>query len=115
MDYTWEIAKIIFYLALVVGLIYLLNFFLKNNISRNSKGKHIKLIERIHLSPKSSLLLITVDDVVLLLSNTDNKVQVLERWDSNSFPDLSNNVSDGQSFKEYWQQIVNSNRRDRNE
>ncbi|MTI58795.1 MAG: flagellar biosynthetic protein FliO [Firmicutes bacterium] len=111
MNIPWEIAKISFYLLLVLGLIYLLAYFLKNNISRSGKGKQIKVIEQVYLSPKKSLALITVHDTIFLISNSNEKVSVLKTWDSKDFPELKDEMVKGASFKEYFQQIINDNRR----
>lgn len=111
MNIPWEIAKISFYLLLVLGLIYLLAYFLKNNISRGGKGKHIRVIEQVYLSPKKSLALIIVHDTILLISNCNNQVSVLKTWHSKDFPEASDEMVKGNSFKEYFQQIINSNRR----
>lgn len=111
MNIAWEIAKITFYLVLVVVMIYLLSYFLKNNITRNGRGKYIKVIEQVYLSQKKSLTLITVHDTIFLISNNDDKVRVLQRWNKKDFPQLKDESTNSQSFKEYLQQILKNNRR----
>lgn len=111
---TWEIVRVLFYLVLVIGFIYLLNFFLKNGITGKSKGRYIKVLEQVYLSPKKSLSLIKIHDQVLLISNTDTDIKVLYSWDEKEFPEPGHS-EDGESFKEYFQKFSKSNRRGRDE
>lgn len=111
MDIGWEIARVTFYLVVVIGLIYLLNYFFKKNIGKTGRGKYVKIIERVYLSPKKSLVLLTVYDTVLLISDSEEKVKVLQRWNKRDFPQIEDELTNGQSFKEYWQHILKNNRR----
>ena len=111
MEIGWEIAKITFYLVVVIGLIYLLNYFFKKNISKTGRGKYVKIIERVYLSPKKSLVLLTVHDTVLLISDSEDRVGVLHTWNKQDFPQIKGELTNEQSFKEYWQQILKNNRR----
>lgn len=102
-NFAWEIAKVSFYLLLVLAVIYLLSYLIKNNISKSGKGRYINIIEQVYLAPKRSLALVAVHDTVLLISNSEDKIRVLEKWNKSDFPGSGDALKNGHSFKEYLQ------------
>ncbi len=115
MNYGWEIVKIIFYLLLVLGLIYLVIYFLRKTLTKTGKGRYIKVIEQIYLSPKQSLVLIMINDVVLLLSNSNEQIRVLNRWEQAEFKEKEPAAVSTASFKDYWHRLTRDNRREHND
>ena len=75
-----ELARVVFYLVLVIALMYLFSYFLKRSISGKSRGRYIQVIEQVYLAPKKRLALVRVHDQILLLSNSETEVKVLFSW-----------------------------------
>ncbi len=113
MNYSWEIIKLIFYLALVLSLIYLVYFLLKRRLAGQKKGRYMQTIEQIYLAPRRSLVLLLVQEEVFLLSLSDSRVELIQKWDRTEFGDLD--LKSNQDFKGYLQQIMKGNRRDQDE
>jgi len=95
MNYTLEIIKIIFYLALILGIVYLFARLFKNRFMGQSKGNYINILDRIYLGPKTGLTLISVEDRVLLLCITENGVRVINRWKEEDFFNVGSSDQDG--------------------
>ncbi len=117
MNYSWELIKIVVYLALVLGLIYLIAYFMKNRMMTQN-GRYIRVLERVYISPKISLSLIRAKDKVLLISVANDNVKLLESWSADEFVEME--VQDSKSFKDYIQEFINKptsyfNRRDDND
>lgn len=112
MNYSWEIAKLIFYLALVLSLIYLINLFLKKKLTGQKKGEFMEVIEQVYLAPKKSLVLMRIKEEILLLGLTDTGLNLLKKWDQSEFGNLEMDSS-GTNFKGYLKEFIKSNRRDK--
>ncbi len=107
MNYSWEVIKIVIYLALVLGLIYLIAYFMKNRMMTQN-GRYIRVLERVYISPKISLSLIEAKDKVLLISVANDNVKLLESWSADEFVEIE--AQDGKiskNFKEYIQEFIN--------
>jgi len=104
MNYSWEIARIIFYLLLVLGLIYLFGYFLKTRLIGQKQGQYINILERSYLSSKTSLALARVNDRVLLIGITDNKLELLYEWELEDFNQISG--EEGKNFRDYIQSFI---------
>lgn len=120
MNYSWEIVKIILYLGLVLGLIYLIAYLFKNRMMPRGRGRgYIQIMEQTYITPKVSLSLVRVKNEIFLLSISDKGVEVVKSWPGEEFGDIVVN-EDSKSFKEYIQEIINRGksygfRRDDNE
>ncbi len=118
MNYGWEITKIILYLGIVLGLIYILVYFMKNRMLKQSNNKYIDILERVYISPKVTLSLIKVNKRIILLSISENKVKKIDSWSSDDFIEIE--IEDNKEFKDYIQEFLNRkgsllNRRDNDE
>ncbi|NLJ83757.1 MAG: flagellar biosynthetic protein FliO [Halanaerobiaceae bacterium] len=109
-----ELARVVFYLVLVIALMYLFSYFLKRSISGKSRGRYIQVIEQVYLAPKKSLALVRVHDQILLLSNSETEVKVLFSWKEEDFPEPAVPGSED-SFKAYLDKFTKANRRGRDE
>lgn len=117
MNYSWEIIKIIFYLILVLGIIYLLANFLKKKVFQPTGGQYMETIEQLYLGPNKSLKLVKVRENILLLGVTDEKIELLKEWPKSEFPlDLKANNNDHRpDFAHYLKDFIGKYRRDQNE
>lgn len=118
MNYSLELIKIFFYLFLVLGLIYLIAYYLKKKNFMNTESKYLNIIERIYLSPKANLVLVRVKDKVLLLSLVNEDIRVLETWLKEEFPEVE--VENEKNFKDHIREFIDKKdlfggRRDENE
>ncbi len=104
MNYSWEFIKIVIYLALILGLIYLIAYFMKNRMMTQN-GRYIRVLERVYISPKISLSLIRAKDRVLLISVANDNVKLLGSWPADEF--VETEVQDSKNFKDYIQEFVN--------
>lgn len=113
-NFGGELLKVIIYLSLVIGLMYLISYFLKKSISGKSKGKYIQVIEQIYIAPRKSLILLQVQEQIFLLSNTETDLKVISTWNEEDFPELGIPERE-ESFKSYFSKLTRDNRRDRDE
>ncbi|MEJ6950228.1 flagellar biosynthetic protein FliO [Natronospora cellulosivora (SeqCode)] len=99
MNYSWEIIKISVYLLLVLGLIYLFAYFMKNRLQGPKSNKYIEILESVHIMPKRNLSLVKINDKILLLGHTEQNLNVLESWDLNEFTEITS--EENRYFKDY--------------
>lgn len=104
MNYSWELIKIVIYLVLVLGLIYLIAYFMKNRMMTQN-GRYIRVLERVYISPKISLSLVKAKDKVLLISVANGNVKLLETWPADEFIEME--VQGKKDFKDYIQDFIN--------
>ena len=114
MNYTFEILKIGFYLILIVGVIYYLGMFFKKNITKAQSGSHLKIVDRIYMGTKTGLLLVEVNDEILLLSQTENSIEKLDKWSKDDFDidldEFNNNTTDNtDKFKDFFMKYLGRN------
>src|SRR6056297_2603627 len=114
MNYTFEILKIGFHLILIVGVIYFLSTFFKKNVLNVQSGKHLKLIDKLYLGSKQGLFLVEVNDEILLISQTENKIEKLDKWKKVNFDfDIEelreSNESKQAQFKEFFMKYLGRN------
>lgn len=113
MEFGWQIAKIIFYLALVVGLIYFVSFLLKKGVLKSRQGKYMNVIDRLSLTPKMSLNLIQVKNRVILLSIGDKKIEKISEWKLSEFQELNEQeIESSEDFQGYLNKFLRVSRRD---
>lgn len=120
MNYTFEIFKIGFYLILIVGIIYFLSMFFKKNILNVQSGSHLKVIDKLYMGSKQGLYLVEVNGEILLISQTENKIDKLEKWDAIEFDfDIEeieeNNEGKQAQFKEFFMKYLGRNDSDSEE
>ncbi len=120
MNYTFEIFKIGFYLILIVGIIYFLSMFFKKNILNVQSGSHLKVIDKLYMGSNQGLYLVEVNDEILLISQTEKKIDKLDKWDAVDFDfdieALENNKESKQAqFKEFFLNYLGRNDSDSEE
>ena len=120
MDYNYFIyvVKIIFYLLLVVGIIYLAARIYKNNFLQQKNGRHISTIESFYLGAKKQISLVKVNDRIYLLGMTDENIELLDKWQENDFDSLDLVKQDSEehnSFSDYMDKFLQRKRRDYDE
>ncbi|HKL13212.1 MAG TPA: flagellar biosynthetic protein FliO [Halanaerobiales bacterium] len=114
MNYTFEILKIGFYLLVVVGIIYFLSVLFKKNVLSVQSSKHLKLIDKLYMGSKTGLFLIEVNDEIILISQTENKIEKLDKWKKVNFDfDIEelreSNESKQAQFKEFFMKYLGRN------
>ncbi|MFW0883601.1 FliO/MopB family protein [Candidatus Acidulodesulfobacterium sp. H_13] len=84
---SFEIVKTAVYLALIIGLIYLVYFLMnkfKGRISQKEKTNNLKIISSINLGNKKSILLIDVNRELFLVGLSQSNIQVIGHIKSKS-------------------------------
>ena len=116
MDYGVEIARMFFYLLLVLGMIYVSQHFLRKFVKKQRVGKHLELIEQLYISPKVSIGLVRAKETVILLSFSDKGINKLKSWTLEEFGEvLSDSKEDGPKFSDYLKDMVGQYRRNQDE
>lgn len=87
MDF-WAILKIIFFLALILGLMYLLMFIIKKYFysfdQKSPKLFKIKVLSTQMILPKKYIQVVQVQDRILVLGVTDGSINVLSELENSS-------------------------------
>jgi len=114
MNYTFEILKIGFYLLVIVGLIYFLSTFFKKNVLNVQSGKHMKLIDKLYMGSKTGLFLVEVNDEIILISQTENRIEKLDKWKAVDFDYDVEELKEGNTgtqaqFKEFFMKYLGRN------
>lgn len=81
LNYSWEIVKIFFYLAVVILLIYLVTRVLRKY--RNyfkEQGTLLKVIDRGFLTQRAQIALVQMKDQYYLLGITEEKITVIDTF-----------------------------------
>lgn len=116
MDYGVEIARIFFYLLLVLGIIYVSQHFMRKFIKKQRVGKYLELIEQLYISPKVSIGLVKAKDTVILLSFSDKGINKLKSWPIEEFGEnLSFSEEDNSNFSDRFKDILGQYRRNQDE
>lgn len=116
MNYGLEIARIFFYLLLVLGIIYVSQHFMRKFIKKQRIGKHLELVEQLYISPKVSLGLVRAKNTVILLSFSDKGIEKIQSWPLEDFGDnLSNSEDENAKFSDYLKDVIGNYRRDQDE
>ncbi len=116
MDYGVEIARMFFYLLLVLGIIYVSQHFLRKFVKKQRVGKHLELIEQLYISPKVSIGLVRAKKTVILLSFSDKGINKLKSWTLEEFGEvLSDSKEDDPKFSDYLKDMVGQYRRNQDE
>lgn len=85
MNYGIEIARIFFYLLIVLGLIYFGQRYLRRFVRKQQQGDHIKIIEQLYLAPKKNLTLVKARDRIILLAVFEEGVEEIDSWSREEF------------------------------
>ncbi|MGC8554851.1 MAG: FliO/MopB family protein [Candidatus Acidulodesulfobacterium sp.] len=88
-----EAVKTVVYLALIIGMIYGIYFFMnkfRNRVSAKEKINSLKIISSINLGNKKSILLIGVNKEFFLVGVSPSNIQMIGRLDG--VPALQNSV-----------------------
>lgn len=78
MDLAFLILKLIFALAVVLGLMYLTFKLSGDKLNKMNNGKHIKVLERTQISRDSSIAVVKVGTKGYVLSISNSKVEKLD-------------------------------------
>ncbi|MCF0148165.1 MAG: FliO/MopB family protein [Clostridium sp.] len=78
MDLVFLFLKLIFALAVVLGLMYLTFKLSGDKLSKINSNKHIKVLERSQISREASIAVVKVGDKGYILSISNNKIEKLD-------------------------------------
>ncbi len=85
MNYGIEIARIFFYLLIVLGIIFFGQRYLRRFMRKQQQGDHIKILEQLYLAPKKNLTLVKARDKVILLAVYEEGVEEVASWSREEF------------------------------
>jgi flagellar biosynthetic protein FliO len=100
----WLIAKICFYLALIIGAIFLLTWAIKRlGLAGRSKirGGSMDILETLPLGQNRNIMLVRVTDRVYLLSQTPAAISVLDTLTGESALELISSTKGGVSVAQF--------------
>lgn len=116
MNYSFEIARIFFYLLLVLGIIYVSQHFLRKFIHKQRIGKHLELVEQLYISPKVSIGLVRAKDKIILLSFSDKGIDKISSWPLEEFgDDLTLQEDEQPGFSSYFKDMIEKYRSDQDD
>ncbi len=101
MNYGWEIAKITFYLLLIVGVIYLLSYPLKRKIGTNSKSKYMEIIDRLYYDTKNSFIMLKVEEKIILVARSEGKAEKIAEWEKSDLNIKTDNNLDDKTEQKF--------------
>lgn len=78
MDLAFLFLKLIFALAVVLGLMYLTFKLSGDKLSKINNNKYIKVLERSQISRETSIAVVKVGDKGYILSISNNKIEKLD-------------------------------------
>ena len=78
MDFAFLFLKLIFALAIVLGLMYLTFKLSGEKLNRVNNGKYIKILERSQIARESYIAVVKVGEKGYVLSISNNKVEKLD-------------------------------------
>ncbi|TDX51919.1 FliO/MopB family protein [Orenia marismortui] len=93
MDYTADIFKVLFSLAVVLSIFYLVAKLLKNKRSLFNNTNQIKVLERCYLDTNHSLYLVKVIEKVWLVSVTKENIEFIEEVNLSELEIQEKNIS----------------------
>ncbi len=85
MNYGVEIARIFFYLLLVLGIIYFGQRYLRRFLRKQQTGEHLRIVEQLYLAPKKNLTLVKARDRIILLAVHEEGVEEIDSWPREEF------------------------------
>ncbi len=104
----WLFIKMIFALAVVVGIAWLIFYLLKRTMKTgNDSDPFLRRVSQLTLSPGKSVQVITLQDSAFLIGVSDENISLLGKVDDkelvnamNLYADKNDNVSKPRSFRE---------------
>ncbi len=120
MNFGWEIAKIIFYLLLIVGAIYLLSYPLKRKVMEHRSSRYMKIVDRLYYDSKNSFILLEIQDEIILIAQNEGHIEKLNSWNKYELDiklpaDQLNKNDTIFNFKDYFRQFTGKNKGDQGE
>ncbi|RCW47679.1 MULTISPECIES: flagellar biosynthetic protein FliO [unclassified Halanaerobium] len=80
MSYIWETAKIIFSLGIVIILIFLLYYLLRDRLNFTNSSKHMKVIDIMRLGSGEIIYLVdSFDKIIMIVSGKQGSTKI-ESW-----------------------------------
>ncbi len=115
----WVFIRMIFVLAVIIGLLYLfLRLYKKNKNVQQSEDPFLRLITSLSLGPGKSIYLLTVIDKAYLLGATDENINLLGQIDDkevveamNVYADTHNQTEKPKNFNEILDMFVSGIKR----
>lgn len=104
----WLFVKMIFSLAVVVGITWLIFYLMKRTMKTgNDNDPFLRRVSQLTLSPGKSVQIITLQDSAFLIGVSDENISLLGKVDDkelvnamNLYADKNDNVSKPRSFRE---------------
>lgn len=104
----WLFIKMIFALAVVVGIAWLIFYLMKRTMKTgNDNDPFLRRVSQLTLSPGKSVQIITLQDSAFLIGVSDENISLLGKVDDkelvnamNLYADKNDNVSKPRSFRE---------------
>ena len=119
MNFGWEIAKILFYLVLIAGIIYLLSYPLKRKVLKNRSSKYMQIIDRLYYDSKHSFILLEIEEEVILIAQSEGSMKKISSWKKDDLDiDFSKRfIKDAKlsTFKDYFRKFARKDKGDRGE
>lgn len=81
MNYIWETAKIIFSLGIVILLIFLLYYLLRDRLNFTNSAKHMKVIDIMRLGSGEIIYLVDSFDRIIMIASGKQGSTKIESWE----------------------------------
>jgi len=89
MPGAWEVAKLILSTLLIIFFAYFLLRFALPGMRRLNRGRELAVLDRLALGPKQSLVVVLVQERILLLGVTEERVELLQELEEYPLPEES--------------------------
>ncbi|MGM0602294.1 MAG: flagellar biosynthetic protein FliO [Bacillota bacterium] len=81
MNYIWETAKIIFSLGIVIILIFLLYYLLRDRLNFVNKAKYMEVIDAMRLGSGEVIYLVESFDKIIMIASGKEGSTKIESWE----------------------------------
>lgn len=123
----WIFVKMIFFLLIVVGLIYLLLWFFKRSSKvKNNKDPFLRSVSSVILSPGKSVQIVTFMNKAFIVGVSDNSINLIKEIDGNEseankeminamnlYSDKQNQIAKPKSFNDILDIFLSGGKRDK--
>lgn len=106
MSFLWQVAKMVFYLSLIILLFFIVIKFIKNRSYLKGFNRNLQILERVYFNSDQALYLVQVIDEVWILGISQESVELLSKiTDSDKIEELTEEMENNdlkQSFKKFF-------------
>lgn len=110
MNYIWETSKIIFSLGVVIALIFLLYYLLRDKLSLANKAKYMEVIDIMRLGSGEIIYLVDSFDKIIMIASGKEGSNKIDSWKKSDIDlNLDNLEEENNGFEKFKTDIFKDN------